>query len=457
MGHVGSARDTTRGTEYPTFRSNHHPGQRLRKPLVEYCTNDWRNSPTYQPSVDTGVPDDEFLDRVVVRAIAVIRAPKFRRLLLLIVFLTIASVVLWIKFLGPFIEEERAAWSSLNLNSESGAGGVFGTNVRPPFPGMIHIQSLDPDLLPQSSKKPGGRTFHKKRLIFIGDIHGCREELESLLKKVQFDPRTDHLIAVGDVVSKGPDSLGVIDLLRGHQASCVRGNHEDRLLLIAEDLQSTSLRSNKNSKLGAATGKQAIPHNDDSERDLAMSLNTDQLAYLKSCPVILRVGELKGFHGEVVVAHAGLVPGLALENQDPSSVMNMRIIDLGTHVPSKKHERKGSVPWYKLWNRQQPLIPAHQSLARLRKGEKKFPDGQRTVIYGHDSKKGLQIQKYTKGLDTGCVKGGKLTALVADYGGKQEIVQVQCRDHRPRPPVQVDVDEILRNGKLGPPVDKETD
>lgn len=49
-----------------------------------------------------------------------------------------------------------------------------------------------------------------------------------------------------------------------------------------------------------------------------------------------------------------------------------------------------------------------------------------TVIYGHDSKSGLSLKEYTKGLDTGCVKGGKLTAMVISDGGKQEIVQVKC-------------------------------
>lgn len=53
-----------------------------------------------------------------------------------------------------------------------------------------------------------------------------------------------------------------------------------------------------------------------------------------------------------------------------------------------------------------------------------------TVIYGHDSASSLQLKKYTKGLDTGCYRGGKLTALVIEDGGKQGIVQVNCRDYR---------------------------
>jgi hypothetical protein len=52
-----------------------------------------------------------------------------------------------------------------------------------------------------------------------------------------------------------------------------------------------------------------------------------------------------------------------------------------------------------------------------------------TVVYGHDASTSLSIRTFTKGLDSGCVKGEKLTALVIEDGGKQSIVQVSCHDH----------------------------
>ena len=128
------------------------------------------------------------------------------------------------------------------------------------------------------------------------------------------------------------------------------------------------------------------------------------------------------------MVHAGLVPGLPIDNQDPSSIMNMRIIDLKTHVPSKKHERRNSIPWFKLWNKFQRLLPSHRKLLKPLPGLDDILSRRTIVVYGHDSKRGLQIGTYTKGLDTGCVKGGKLTALMVSAGGRQEIVQVDCQE-----------------------------
>lgn len=69
----------------------------------------------------------------------------------------------------------------------------------------------------------------------------------------------------------------------------------------------------------------------------------------------------------------------------------------------------------------------HQSAILTKsKPKEKAEEDITTIIYGHDSKNSLSLKKYTKGLDSGCVKGGKLTALVVWANGLQEIVQVKC-------------------------------
>jgi hypothetical protein len=372
------------------------------------------------------------------------RALRIRGVTPVLIVIAICSVILWIKVVSPFIEEGRSAWSA--LNSESAAGGIFGANKHSKFPGPIHVKTLDPDLLPRPTKEKSGSGSGRKRLVFVGDIHGCREELEALLKKLRFDPSKDHLVALGDIVSKGPDSSGVIDLLRRYNASCVRGNHDDRLLLVAQSLRAQASATHESLDSEKNTGRHK---HDDPVQRLARSLSTAQLEYLQSCPIILRIGETKAFKGDAVAVHAGLIPGLALHLQDPVAAMNMRVLDLKTHLPSHKHRLKGSVAWYKLWNRYQQLLNLHK---RFRKHKGRGSEPHTTVIYGHNAKEGLQIRKYTKGLDTGCVKGGKLTALVVDGDGGQEIVQVKAKKRTHRSSLQVDV--LRDGGPEAPPSNK---
>jgi hypothetical protein len=67
------------------------------------------------------------------------------------------------------------------------------------------------------------------KLIIIGDVHGCLDELKILLDKCLYK-KGDALIFVGDLVNKGPSSAGVVKFVREIGACCVRGNHDDAAL-----------------------------------------------------------------------------------------------------------------------------------------------------------------------------------------------------------------------------------
>lgn len=162
-----------------------------------------------------------------------------------------------------------------------------------------------------------------------------------LLEKVSFNQKGgDHLVFVGDMINKGPDSKGVVDLAREHSASSVRGNHEDRILLLRQEMVKTKTLTTPDEGRYSGFSSREL-----AERALARSLSEEQAQWLENCPMILNVGQIPGM-GQVVVVHAGLVPGIELEKQDPSSVMTMRTIDSDTNVPSPK--KKGS-NWAKVW------------------------------------------------------------------------------------------------------------
>lgn len=307
-------------------------------------------------------------------------------------------IISWVSYLGP---RHYAQLQELKDMDETPAMS-YGSNVRPEFKDMIQVRKMDSQHLPKKGH----------RLVFVGDVHGCREELEHLLKKTSFDKKHDHLVLTGDMIAKGPDSPGVISLAEKLGASCVRGNWEDKLLLSIAESEERHLKTlpgpdespdRKEDFLDEASHS----HGDYALRKLAKSFSKHNIAYLQQCPVILRIGKVPDL-GEFTVVHAGLVPGVALEQQDPFHVMNMRTIDLKTRIPSSKH---AGTPWEKFWNHQQKKLGSHERMS---------------VVYGHNRKRGLNLQEFTFGLDSGCVSGGKLTALVVDHKGTTEIVQVKC-------------------------------
>ena len=69
-----------------------------------------------------------------------------------------------------------------------------------------------------------------RHIWVVGDLHGCRAELDARLQQHQFDPQQDLLIAVGDLIDRGPDSLGCLALLKQPWFRSVKGNHEEMAL-----------------------------------------------------------------------------------------------------------------------------------------------------------------------------------------------------------------------------------
>lgn len=76
-----------------------------------------------------------------------------------------------------------------------------------------------------------------KRLIVVGDVHGCLEELQQLLVESNYNKNEgDEVLLVGDLVNKGPLSAETVQFARENNFHCIRGNHDDFALCHALQL-----------------------------------------------------------------------------------------------------------------------------------------------------------------------------------------------------------------------------
>ena len=365
----------------PSYSSRvHHKPSRLRRPLIDLVRNEWRTNPKYGQLYSPASDDGPWSPHDPPSWSQVLTARKFRRFLSAVLLVLFMMWINWTWWMRSRWEENVSLRGALDERMRTGQGW-FGANMQPVFTDMVQIRTLDAGLVPRAGKE------RRNRLMIVGDVHGSKDErmsllsiisrknpslkqdyrsghranafvtVVSLLAKVSFHPEHDHLVLTGDLISKGPDSPGVIDLALSMNASCVRGNHEDRVLLAHRDMHTRHLslpgpHEDVESK-GALDllDEESFSHGDYVDRKLAASLSQKQINYLAACPVILRVGEIQGL-GQVSVVHAGLIPGVDLERQDPLAVMTMRTVDLKTHVPSRTAD---GVPWSKVSVRENPI------------------------------------------------------------------------------------------------------
>jgi len=230
------------------------------------------------------------------------------------------------------------------------------------------------------------------RHIFIGDIQGCRAELEALLVETRFDPAQDVLMPVGDLVNRGPDSLGVLRLLRRLDARPVLGNHELHLFALVAGRRAASRR--------------------DTLAELVASPERDELlAWLRACPFVRRVERTLLVHAAVHPRWRDVERELARADPEAPSpaalfAARTRYCDQDGNLPERDEAPPG--PPYRPWHAW--IEPAALGLD--------------TLVFGHWAAQGLHVRPGFRGLDTGCVWGRQLTAWIRE---EDRLVQVAAR------------------------------
>jgi predicted phosphodiesterase len=285
---------------------------------------------------------------------------------------------------------------------------------------------------------------HRARVIAIGDVHGCIEEVIELLQKLQLLPG-DLVLFLGDLVAKGPYSAAVLELAVDIGAWSVKGNHDcvvvnhylDRVStmskkhgkgsiissqqkqeqeqehhqqqqtaksLLAGDTMdehfidessssSSSYSSSSSSHSNTAAASISGVQNIKSQHEwLAVKLRCEEMQWLASLPYSIRSNDL----GALFV-HAGFNPQLSLEEQEPNVMMTIRSLDAQSKPTQKCLFDKG---WASQW------------------------EGPLRVYYGHDAVRGYQTYEHAICTDSGCVYGGNLTAVVFP---EEEIITIPAK------------------------------
>jgi serine/threonine protein phosphatase 1 len=203
--------------------------------------------------------------------------------------------------------------------------------------------------------------MERERTFIVGDIHGCLGMLKRLMETIDWRPEKDRLIFLGDYIDRGEDSRGVVDFIlelleTSSLIRCVKGNHEDIFLDFLNGGEFEIFLLN-----GGVTTMQSYQM--EVRKDARRIIPQDHMAFFKGLHLWV---ELEDYY----LIHAGLRPGVDLQNQSQEDL---------------------------LWIRE-PFLYSNYDFGKR-------------VIFGHTPFYEPLVMENKIGLDTGAVYGNKLTCL----------------------------------------------
>lgn len=251
------------------------------------------------------------------------------------------------------------------------------------------------------------------KTIVIGDIHGCIDEFQLLIDEVSLGD-DDMLVILGDLIDRGPDPAGVVQYARDLHANCVMGNHEEKALRWR--------RHEKKRKDDPKHYKNPMRNIDEKRLAQWAKIPDENWDWIVTWPVY------RELDGNFVGVHAGCMPHTPMDKQMPNELMRLRYVkSIGQPSGYIKYKmaslnEAGEVDaninplageelnhWTELWTGPQHVVYGHYVWDE--------------VHFTHD----VDFNAKTWGIDTGCVHGGKLTALIIEENGETRLVQVPAK------------------------------
>jgi bis(5'-nucleosyl)-tetraphosphatase (symmetrical) len=268
----------------------------------------------------------------------------------------------------------------------------------------------------------------------IGDIQGCAAELRALLARLRFNPDRDLLWFTGDIVNRGPDSLGALRLVHAlrDNAVVVLGNHDLHLLALAHgggqvrrgDTLDDVLAARDRRALLAWLLRLPLAHHDAAHDDLLVHAGlvpqwsvADTLALAAEVQAALRedpAGFFASMYGNRPDTWSESLAGAARLRFTVNVLTRSRLCTARGRInlQDKGPPAAARAPWR----------PWYRHRRRASAGTR--------VVFGHWSALGFHSGDNVLALDTGCVWGGALTAIDLDVIGAQPVSEPSRQPHR---------------------------
>jgi serine/threonine protein phosphatase 1 len=225
------------------------------------------------------------------------------------------------------------------------------------------------------------------RIYAIGDIHGRNDLLHDLLRQIEADdikrgPADTHIVFLGDLMDRGPDSAGVIDTAMalkaaGKKVRFLMGNHEEVFV------RACRKNDTKITRFFLRIGGEATVLSYPITRSEYITLDMEQLSErLATLVPLAHLEFIESFEDQIVIGdyafvHAGIRPGVPLADQNPSDLRWIR---------EEFVDQRG--------------------------------DLEKVVVYGHTIYDDVEERGSRIGIDTGAYASDKLTALALEGGGR---------------------------------------
>lgn len=222
-------------------------------------------------------------------------------------------------------------------------------------------------------------------LIIYGDIHGCYDEFVSLRNQIN-PQKGDIEVCVGDIITKGKDSIKTLEFIIENGIKSVLGNHEDKIIRYLNHQ-----KSNKKNPIIL----------DDDEQNIVDNLTEKHIQFLANLPLFLRFES-------ITILHGGLQNYMNLNNlskKDKQKILRLRYLDENYDFIAYGKENEKSIFWADAYDGNQGFI-----------------------VYGHQWFKEAKKSNFAIGIDTGCVYGNKLSAIVFPSTKKHSDYSIYSQD-----------------------------